>query len=105
MNSSSRCGRVAQLGEHLLCKQGVAGSNPVTSTKFYFTLEDYADIRCRIRSGGGFVVLNLVVLNRLTERLMARSGRHVASRTVLRYCGWMTTKRVVEPRFTKSNTD
>src|SRR5579862_5725489 len=26
-------GRVAQLGEHLLCKQGVAGSNPVTSTK------------------------------------------------------------------------
>jgi hypothetical protein len=27
-------GRVAQLGEHLLCKQGVAGSNPVTSTKF-----------------------------------------------------------------------
>ena len=26
-------GRVAQLGEHLLCKQGVAGSIPVTSTK------------------------------------------------------------------------
>jgi hypothetical protein len=25
-------GRVAQLGEHLLCKQGVTGSNPVTST-------------------------------------------------------------------------
>jgi hypothetical protein len=25
-------GRVAQLGEHLLCKQGVAGSIPVTST-------------------------------------------------------------------------
>ena len=30
----SRDGRVAQLGEHLLCKQGVAGSNPVTSTNF-----------------------------------------------------------------------
>ncbi len=28
----SYCGRVAQLGEHLLCKQGVAGSIPVTST-------------------------------------------------------------------------
>jgi hypothetical protein len=28
-------GRVAQLGEHLLCKQGVAGSNPVTSTNFF----------------------------------------------------------------------
>ena len=26
-------GRVAQLGEHLLCKQGVTGSIPVTSTK------------------------------------------------------------------------
>ena len=26
------CGRVAQLGEHLLCKQGVTGSIPVTST-------------------------------------------------------------------------
>ena len=35
INSSSRCGRVAQLGEHLLCKQGVAGSNPVTSTNFF----------------------------------------------------------------------
>jgi hypothetical protein len=29
------CGRVAQLGEHLLCKQGVAGSNPVTSTNSF----------------------------------------------------------------------
>ncbi len=27
-----RNGRVAQLGEHLLCKQGVAGSIPATST-------------------------------------------------------------------------
>ena len=27
-------GGVAQLGEHLLCKQGVIGSNPFTSTKF-----------------------------------------------------------------------
>jgi hypothetical protein len=32
IDSSSHGGRVAQLGEHLLCKQGVAGSNPVTST-------------------------------------------------------------------------
>ena len=29
-----RNGRVAQLGEHLLCKQGVAGSIPATSTIF-----------------------------------------------------------------------
>jgi hypothetical protein len=27
-------GGVAQLGEHLLCKQGVIGSIPFTSTKF-----------------------------------------------------------------------
>ncbi len=32
-------GRVAQLGEHLLCKQGVAGSNPVTSTKLSLILK------------------------------------------------------------------
>ncbi len=31
-------GRVAQLGEHLLCKQGVAGSIPVTSTKVFNNL-------------------------------------------------------------------
>jgi hypothetical protein len=31
----SQLGRVAQLGEHLLCKQGVTGSIPVTSTKFF----------------------------------------------------------------------
>ena len=28
----SSSGDVAQLGEHLLCKQGVAGSSPVIST-------------------------------------------------------------------------
>ena len=27
-------GGVAQLGEHLLCKQGVIGSNPFASTKY-----------------------------------------------------------------------
>src|SRR5580704_5601792 len=34
IKGSSHCGRVAQLGEHLLCKQGVTGSIPVTSTNF-----------------------------------------------------------------------
>ena len=28
-------GGIAQLEEHLLCKQGVVGSNPITSTRFY----------------------------------------------------------------------
>ena len=30
----SVCGDVAQLGEHLVCNQDVAGSIPVISTKF-----------------------------------------------------------------------
>ena len=33
MREVEQFGRVAQLGEHLLCKQGVRGSNPLTSTK------------------------------------------------------------------------
>jgi hypothetical protein len=32
MIEAANRGRVAQLGEHLLCKQGVTGSIPVTST-------------------------------------------------------------------------
>ena len=30
-------GGVAQLGEHLPCKQGVMGSNPIISTKVDYT--------------------------------------------------------------------
>ena len=30
---AAHLGGVAQLGEHLLCKQGVIGSNPIVSTK------------------------------------------------------------------------
>ena len=33
MRSLRRRGGLAQLVEHLLCKQGVTGSSPVTSTK------------------------------------------------------------------------
>ena len=29
----SQYGGIAQLGEHLLCKQGVSGSNPLISTR------------------------------------------------------------------------
>ena len=32
--AESDTGGVAQLGEHLLCKQGVVGSSPITSTMF-----------------------------------------------------------------------
>ena len=34
-NEFTAGGRVAQLGEHLLCKQGVGGSSPPTSTIFF----------------------------------------------------------------------
>ena len=33
-------GGVAQLGEHLLCKQGVIGSNPFISTIFFCKRKD-----------------------------------------------------------------
>jgi hypothetical protein len=32
LRADRRTGAVAQLGEHLLCKQGVVGSNPISST-------------------------------------------------------------------------
>jgi hypothetical protein len=44
------CGRVAQLGEHLLCKQGVGGSNPLTSTRFAMTKRSLnAELRRNLR--------------------------------------------------------
>src|SRR3954468_5682857 len=33
LTSDTRTGAVAQLGEHLLCKQGVVGSIPISSTR------------------------------------------------------------------------
>jgi hypothetical protein len=40
-------GRVAQLGEHLLCKQGVAGSIPATSTNHSMHLRN--NLGCELR--------------------------------------------------------
>ena len=34
LTSAFRTGAVAQLGEHLLCKQGVVGSIPISSTSY-----------------------------------------------------------------------
>jgi hypothetical protein len=51
MSGDSRCGRVAQLGEHLLCKQGVRGSNPLTSTNLTtFDSATSPKISCRVSS-------------------------------------------------------
>ena len=41
-------GGVAQLGEHLPCKQGVMGSNPIISTK---TVRVPQSVRSRINTG------------------------------------------------------
>ena len=41
-NGFRKNGGVAQLGEHLPCKQGVSGSIPLVSTKFYNT--DFREI-------------------------------------------------------------
>ena len=43
-------GGVAQLGEHLLCKQGVIGSNPFISTNFLSVKESW--IKKATLSGG-----------------------------------------------------
>ena len=40
LNSETPDGGVAQLGEHLPCKQGVMGSNPIISTSKVKSLED-----------------------------------------------------------------
>lgn len=53
-------GAVAQLGEHLLCKQGVSGSIPLSSTKG-FGVEGW-----RIC----FLSLGKISLHRLFKRLM-----------------------------------
>src|ERR1700676_4612760 len=54
-------GGVAQLGEHLLCKQGVIGSIPFTSTKSPW-------IWCKISPYRDFVFLTFLVFACLSER-------------------------------------
>ena len=45
-------GRVAQLGEHLLCKQGVVGSSPITSTRNGVEVVAYRLCRLADPTGG-----------------------------------------------------
>ena len=59
--SWSRTGAVAQLGEHLLCKQGVVGSIPISSTK-----GDPSDARSGCVPAAGF--------ERLTQQRVCSSG-------------------------------
>ena len=48
----NRHGGVAQLGEHLPCKQGVMGSNPIISTKSVKTDKEKGSRRKRKRPRG-----------------------------------------------------
>ena len=41
---SNLYGGIAQLGEHLLCKQGVSGSIPLTSTIFFQFIRGYSSV-------------------------------------------------------------
>jgi hypothetical protein len=61
-------GDVAQLGEHLLCKQGVAGSNPVISTR-------------RARNDPGRVLLAAIFENRI-RRFSSVARRCSPSRSI-----------------------
>jgi hypothetical protein len=51
-------GAVAQLGEHLLCKQGVVGSIPISSTRVSVPLRGFRNIAAVLSSNGprGFAV-------------------------------------------------
>ena len=50
-----RHGGVAQLGEHLLCKQGVVGSIPITSTSSWCDGLGFGSVRRREEVGFGTV--------------------------------------------------
>ena len=51
-------GGVAQLGEHLLCKQGVVGSNPSVSM---------ADVSCQAQRSERGCVVGVAISGRVTE--------------------------------------
>ena len=56
-------GAVAQLGEHLLCKQGVSGSIPLSSTKFCLRGRGPADgaPNCRRRPIGLYLEVAVAI--------------------------------------------
>ena len=68
-------GGVAQLGEHLLCKQGVIGSIPFTSTNFSGSKSEIrserTDVRCLLLFGSG----NRLFFNKLEEVKVYSSGQ------------------------------
>ena len=79
-------GAVAQLGEHLLCKQGVVGSNPISSTSArtqsgnseqISTRQRRARRRQRITKQNGDVLPRLInIVNRTCTNRQSASRRH-----------------------------
>ena len=72
LNTDSIFGAVAQLGEHLLCKQGVTGSIPVRSTCYLEALQ-------RIPLWGFFLSRKSVVSCVVSSRPLAGSLKFLVS--------------------------
>ena len=68
-------GGVAQLGEHLLCKQGVVGSSPITSTRPSFTLLAISSDPTRSR---------VAIMSFTTCRVMAGAALDIVNRNANR---------------------
>ena len=80
-------GRVAQLGEHLLCKQGVRGSNPLTSTNLIRALSTtYA----ATSTAFCFCFLGRSAQQPALQELLDAGQVHLFAAVVLRYCAICT---------------
>jgi hypothetical protein len=62
-----RDGAVAQLGEHLLCKQGVVGSIPISSTTSEIRSQGTGNSSCALTSGFWSFEVSRLFFNKLEE--------------------------------------
>ena len=94
-------GRVAQLGEHLLCKQGVAGSIPATSTKHLWSWRSF---RCgsfykKNKTQSTRVPLNQSSLEYFAEEFLFLRGELLALRGQVEHVDGLVAFRVDERDF------
>ena len=84
-------GAVAQLGEHLLCKQGVSGSIPLSSTKLLLSGVELLRLLPRVREEvilvenkvcGPSALLVLPVLFHRKEKILSGCGFGRMSKTM-----------------------
>ena len=80
-----RFGGVAQLGEHLPCKQGVRGSNPLISTNQMKVAEKLLP--------DGYGLLSVIrIFDTITAKMSYRQNLTVLSGATLRVAGLCTLK-------------